>query len=55
MNDTNKPLGQPSFVQLVCQNAFAVQVDNTFISHMSKKELKKLQKTFAKRRHSKLI
>jgi hypothetical protein len=55
MNDANKPLDQPSFIQLVCQNTFAVQVDNTFISHMSKKELKKLQKTFAKRRHSKLI
>jgi hypothetical protein len=55
MKDTNKPLGQPSFIQLVCQNSFAVQMDNTFISRMSKKELKKLQKTFAKRRHSKLI
>jgi hypothetical protein len=54
MNDTNKPLGQPSFIQLVCQNSFGY-VKNRMKDHMPAKEWEKIEKKFAKRRHSKLI
>lgn len=55
MNNPHQPLGQPTFIQLVCQNNYGIQMGNTFVSHMSQKERAKLEKTFAKRRHTNMI
>jgi hypothetical protein len=50
MNDPNKPLGNPTFIQLCCEN-FGY-LENRIRDSIPKKELKKLEKKFAKRRHT---